>query len=150
MKKITSKQIIPVCTSLVAIVFIVLAITEYGFWGGKKGPLPGFVPLIIASALLVASILSLLQSFKEEGPTYPAANWMAVLGAACVIGATFIIGMIPSIAIYVVIWLKLYEKLSWKNTLLVWLVIMSIVLGVFVLWLGVPFPEGMLVEMIAG
>lgn len=149
-KKITSKQITPICTALVAVVFIYLGLTKYGFWGGVKGPLPGFVPTIVAVGLLAMSILALLQSFKEDRGNFPPLNWMAAAGALGVILATFVIGMIPSIAIYVILWLKLFEKASWKNTLIVWCIIMAIVVGVFVLWLAIPFPNGIIGDMIMG
>ena len=148
--KITSKQITPICTAIIAIVFIYLGITKYGFWGGVKGPLPGFVPVIVAVPLFFMSILALLQSFKEERGNFPAINWMAAVGALGVIVGTFIIGMIPSVAIYVIAWLKLFEKASWKDTIVVWCIIMAIVVGVFVLWLAIPFPNGIIGDMIFG
>jgi hypothetical protein len=48
----------------------------------------------------------------------------------------------------VIVWLKWYEKCSWKTTLITFAVIMAIVLGAFVLWLGVPFPKGLLYNLI--
>lgn len=150
MKRIHSKHIIPLCTAVVASVFIYLGVGQFGFWQNGRGPMPGFVPTIIASILLLISLLAFIQAFREQPPAYPAENFMAVLGGAALIGMTMLIGMIPSIAVYVVLWLKVYEKSTWKQTLTVLAVIMAIVLGVFVAWLGVPFPNGMIFDAILG
>lgn len=150
MNKFGSKQIIPLAAAALAVVWIVVGLTEYGFWGGAKGPTPGFVPIIVAAVMLGVSLLAFVQSFKEDKPVYPRANWLVILAGFAIFAGIFIIGMIPSVAIYVLVWLKLYEKCSWKNTLIVFAIIMAIVLGVFVFWLQVPFPTGALLEPILG
>lgn len=146
MRKFGSKQIIPLATALLAVVWIAVGLSSYGFWGGSKGPTPGFVPTIIAVLMLAVSILAFFQSFKEAEAAYPAANWMVVLSGFAVFGLTFLIGMLPTLAVYVIVWLRFYEKVAWKSTLIVFAVIMSIVIGTFVLWLGVPFPKGLLLN----
>ncbi len=147
-KRFGMNQIIPIATAIMAIVFIYLGLGKYGFWHSSKGPLPGFFPVIISIVMLLASILSFAFSFKERIPVWPRDNWMAVLGAAFVIGATFLVGMIPSVAIYVLAWVRGYEKCSWKTTIVTFAVIMTIVVGCFVLWLDVPFPKGLLYDAI--
>lgn len=148
-RKITSKVLIPVCSALIAVVFITMGYFKYGFWHSAKGPLPGFFPVIIGTILLLVSVLSFISSFKEEGTSYPWENWYPALGAVAVMLATLVIGMLPSLAIFIVVWLKWYEKYPWKTTLIVFAIIMGIVLGAFVFWLGVPFPKGFIYEMIA-
>ena len=64
------------------------------------------------------------------------------------IGATFLIGLIPSAGLYVIVWLRWYEKFTWKTTLIAFAVIMAIVVGCFVLWLQVPFPRGIVFNAI--
>ena len=150
MSKFGSKQIIPLLTALIAGVFIATGLTKFGFWKESIGPTPGFVPIIIATIMLAISVLVFIQSFKEEKPQYPTANWLVILAGFGIFGLTFLIGMLPTLAIYVLVWLKSYEKCSWKTTLTVFAVIMAIVLGVFVLWLGVPFPKGLLFTAILG
>ena len=141
-------QIIPIAAAGMAVVFILLGLTNYGFWDSFKGPLPGFFPVIISAAMLIASVVAFIFSFKEENPVWPRENWMAVLSGALIIAATFLIGLIPSVAVYVIVWLRWYEKCSWKTTLLTFAVIMSIVVGCFVIWLGVPFPKGLIFDAI--
>jgi len=137
-------QIIPIVAAVMSIAFIWLGLNKYGFWHSAKGPMPGFFPVVISVAMLFASILAFVFSFKEEAPVFPVANWLVPLSVACIIGATFLIGLIPSVAVYVLVWLKAYEKCTWKTTLITFAAIMAVVIGCFVLWLGVPFPKGLI------
>ena len=148
--KFGSKQIIPMMTAAVALVFIYVGITKFGFWDEVKGPTPGFVPTIISVLLLAVSVLAFIQSFKDKKPVYPKENFLVILAGIGIFAFTFLIGMIPTIVIYVILWLRLVEKTPWKQTFIVLAVIMAIVLGVFVLWLGVPFPKGFIFEALLG
>lgn len=118
--------------------------------GGSAGPTRGFVPIIVAILMLAVSILAFTQSFKEGKPDYPEANWLVIMAGFGIFALTFLLGMLPALMIYVLVWLRFYEKCSWKSTLNVFFVIMAIVLGVFVLWLGVPFPKGLLFTVLLG
>ncbi|MBU0927739.1 MAG: tripartite tricarboxylate transporter TctB family protein [Spirochaetes bacterium] len=141
-------QVIPIAAAAMAGVFIWLGLGRYGFWHEDKGPLPGFFPVVIATAMLIFSAFAFFASFKEAAPSWPRANWYVVLSVALIIGATFLLGLIPSIAIYLLVWLRLYERCSWRATLVTFGVVMAIVVGCFVLWLGVPFPKGIIFELI--
>ena len=147
-KKITSKMLIPVFTASAAVLFISFGYVKYGFWHPTRGPLPGFFPVIIGSVLLVMSVLGFITSLQEEGTDYPLENWYPAFGAVLIMLSTLVIGMLPSLALFVVLWLKWYEKYSWKTTLTVFVVIMGIVVGAFVFWLGVPFPKGIIYDLI--
>lgn len=148
-KKITSQVLIPVFTTLMAVVFISMGYFKYGFWHPARGPLPGFFPVIIGIVLFVISIVAFITALKSGSTSYPVENWYPALGTVAIMIATLVIGMLPSLAIFVVVWLKWYEKYSWKTTLFVFAIIMGIVIGAFVYWLGVPFPKGIIYEMIA-
>lgn len=150
MSKFSTRQLIPICTAVLSVIWIVTGVSGYGFWGGSSGPTPGFVPIIVAVIMLFISILALFQSFKEEPPRLPAGNWLIALAGFSIFIFTFLIGMMPSLVLFVVLWLKLVEKSSWKHTLIVLAVIMAIVTGVFVVWLGVPFPQGYLYTTLRG
>ncbi len=141
-------QMIPLGTALMAGVFLWLGLSEYGFWHDAKGPMSGFFPVVISAALLLVSIATFLQSFSEKRPALPLINWLPAFGVVLIIGSTFLLGMVPSLALYVVLWLRLFEKYDWKTTLITTTVIMAIVIGCFVIWLGVPFPQGLIYEAI--
>ena len=143
-------QAIPLGTAAMAGVFLWLGLAEYGFWNESKGPMSGFFPVVIASALLLISVVTFFQSFSEKKPILPAINWLPALSVVLIIGASLLIGMVPSLALYVVLWLRYFEKYNWKTTLITTGFMMAIVIGCFVLWLGVPFPQGLLYEAITG
>lgn len=141
-------QIIPVIAAIIAVVFVWLGLTKYGFWHAQQGPMSGFYPTVIGIGLFIMSIVGFVFSFKDKAPLFPIENWMAVISALAIIVATFFIGLIPSVGLYVIVWLRWYEKSSWKTTLITFAFIMAIVIGCFVLWLQVPFPRGMIFDAI--
>ncbi len=147
-RKPGTNQIVPLAAVVTGIVFVWLALARYGFWHPAKGPLPGFVPLIIGAILALVGVVAFLQSFREESAVWPRANWLVVLSGALIFGATFVVGLVPAVAIYAVVWLRVYEKCSWKTTMTTSIAIMAVVIGVFVLWLGVPFPKGFVLDAI--
>jgi hypothetical protein len=75
-------------------------------------------------------------------------EFIMMLTGIVLIAAIHFIGMLPALAIFVVVWLKLMEKAPWKHIILILAIVMAIVVGVFVLWLKVRFPEGILFEML--
>lgn len=147
-KTITIMQVIPAVGIIMSVVFIYLGVYKYGFWDEFKGPRPGFFPTLIAALMLGSSLLALLFSFKEKAPSWTLENWILPLSVLVLLGTTFIIGLLPSLGIFVLLWLRVFEKCSWKTTLIVFAVVAFIVVGAFVLWLGVPFPEGIILTML--
>lgn len=143
MKKFGTKQLIPIATAIIGIVFAYIGFTQLGFW--DKEPKPGFFPSIIAIVMTVASIAAFFQTLKEEDqPQYNKAELMVIAGGLALIVGTFLIGLIPMVFLYVLFWLKVVEKdVPWKHILIIELIIAVIVLGVFAGWLQVQFPWGL-------
>lgn len=143
MKRFSSKQLIPIATGILGVVFAYIGFTQLGFW--DKEPQPGFFPSIIAIVLVIASALAFLQTLREEGrPEYNRNELMVICGGLALIVGTFIVGLIPMAFIYILFWLKVIEKAPWKDTIIIILIIAAIVLGVFAGWLQVQFPWGLL------
>ena len=147
MKKIGSKQLIPLATALIGVVFAVIGFTQLGFW--DKEPKPGFFPSIIAIVLVIASIAAFFQTLKEEEqPNYNKNELMVIGGGLSLIAGTFLVGLIPMVFLYVLFWLKVIEKgTPWKDIIIIELIVAVIVLGVFAGWLQVQFPWGMLEKL---
>lgn len=143
-------QAIPLATAAMAGIFLWLGLTKYGFWNATKGPMSGFFPVVIAAALLLVSIASFFQSFAEKKTLLPPINWLPALGVVLIIGASLLIGMVPSLGLYMLLWLRYFEKYDWKTTLLTSSFMMAIVIGCFVFWLGVAFPQGLIYEAFTG
>jgi hypothetical protein len=109
-------QIIPIATALMAVVFIWLGLKTYGFWDPNQGPMPGFFPVLIAAAMLVASAVAFSFYVQRMRAADLAEGKLAGRAERALnIGSTFLIGLIPSIAAYVLIWLRGYEKCSWRR-----------------------------------
>jgi len=146
-KKFGSKQLIPIATAIIGIVFAYIGFTQLGFW--EKEPKPGFFPSIIAVVLVISSIAAFFQTLKEEDqPEYNKNELMVIGGGLALIVGTFLVGLIPMVFLYVLFWLKVVEKgTPWKHVLVIEIIIAIIVLGVFAGWLQVQFPWG-LFEMI--
>ena len=87
--------------------------------------------------------MSLIQSFKDtKAAEYNGPELLVVAGGIGIFVSTFIIGLVPTIFLYIILWLKLYEKAPWKPTLVVLGVAAAITIGVFGMWLGIQFPMG--------
>jgi len=143
-KRIGTKQIVPLCIAALCGVFIYTGLTKFGFWNSTKAePTAAFVPTIICTILLVLCLAYVATSLGKDGrAVYHKEEFLIILAAAALIACILVLGMLPSLALFVVLWLKLVEKSSWKTTAIVLAIIMAIVIGVFVLWLKVQFPWG--------
>ena len=86
------------------------------------------------------------RSGKKDSANFSKDELWVILGGFGVFALTFLIGLMPTLLAYLIYWLKGFEKCSWKSTLKVSLIVMTIVIGVFYLWLEVPFPEGLILE----
>ena len=145
MKRIGTKQIVPLVLAVFAVVFAVIGFAQLGFWSHVDGPQPGFFPAIMAIVMFLTSIVSFFQSLKDkEAAGYERNELLVIAGGAAIIVGSYIIGLLPSCYLFIVLWLKVFEHTSWKDTVIVLAVCVAISVGVFRLWLGVYFPMGLL------
>ena len=107
------------------------------------GPKPGFFPAIMALVMLGVCILAFVQSFKEDKEVRITTDeLLVILSGAGLIAAVFLIGLVPSILLFVLIWMRLVERRNWKETFIVMAISAAIAVGVFQLWLGIRLPMG--------
>ena len=143
-------MIIPLVSLALGLVWIFYGLSHHGFWHPVRGPVVGFVPVLVAAILVLVSLIGLIQSFKETDEPDRMENWTIVLALGIVISLTFLFGLIFSLMAFVFIWLKIYEKASWKHTITVMIIAFAIVFGAFVVWLRVQFPRGIIIDAILG
>jgi len=149
MKKFGTKQVMPLIIMAVCAVFIYTGMSKFGFWDPSKGPTAAFVPVIVCTLMLALCALDFVKSFKDTKPVkYYKPEFIMIVTGLILLAAIHFIGMLPALAIFVVVWLKLMEKAPWKHIILILAIVMAIVIGVFVMWLKVRFPEGILFEML--
>lgn len=142
--KFNSRALIPIATAIIAAVFIGVGLTDFGFWDDQ--PTAAFFPIIIAVVLLLTSILCLVQELrgKEAAPKYTKNELMVILGGGGIIIGCYVIGLILSCLLYLLLWLKVIEKASWKVVIIIEAFMAALILGVFVFWMQVQFPMGLL------
>ncbi len=143
MLKMNTKKVIPILFIALGAVFALVGYFQLGFW--SDGPTPGFFPTIMAGVMILAGIATFILSFKEEGVAkYYKDEFMVILGGIGIFVGTFLIGLVPTIIVYLLIWLRLFEKISWKVTAIIMGIALGITIGVFGMWLGIQFPMGLL------
>ena len=149
--KIPTKVIVPVVTCAIGILFASIALGQYGFWDSvAMKPTKGFFPGIISIGLIALSVLAFINGLKSPTAEFRLINWYVPLAVLLIIAATYVIGMIPSLLIFVLLWLKVYEKQSWSTTIIAILIVSFIVIGCFRIWLDIQFPIGFIGELIFG
>lgn len=148
MFKLKLKNILPLITALIGLLFSLMGFFKYGFWNNIIGTLPGFFPTIIGTLLFVISILAFVQSFKDEDNPSKKENWFPVLAVVLILASTFIFGLYISLAAFMIYWVRFYEKCSWKTTIITFSIMFVIVVGAFGMWLNIPFPKGIILNAI--
>ena len=149
--KIPTKVIVPVVTCAIGILFASIAFGQYGFWDSvAMKPTKGFFPGIISIGLIALSVLAFINGLTSPTAEFRLINWYVPLAVLLIIAATYVIGMIPSLLIFVLLWLKVYEKQSWTTTIIALLIVSFIVIGCFRIWLDIQFPIGFIGELIFG
>ena len=149
--KIPTKVIVPVVTCAIGILFASIAFGQYGFWDSvAMKPTKGFFPGIISIGLIALSVLAFVNGLKSPTAEFRLINWYVPLAVLLIIAATYVIGMIPSLLIFVFLWLKVYEKQSWSTTIIALLIVSFIVIGCFRIWLDIQLPIGFIGELIFG
>ena len=147
--KFRAQAVIPLVTAILALVFIIVGLKDFGFWTNQ--PTPSFFPIIIAVLLLATSVICCFQALRDknaEETRYNINELMVILGGAGIIAGTFLIGLVPSCLLYIFLWLKFMERAPWKVIIVVELIIAAIALGVFTGWLQVRFPTGQLGDVL--
>lgn len=147
MKKFGTKQIMPLVIIALCLVFIFNGLKKFGFWDDSKGPTAAFVPTIVCVLMIALCVADFIKSLKDTSVVkYHKDEFIMILAGIVLLAAVHVIGMLPAMAIFVVLWLKVMEKAPWKHVILILAIVMAIVIGVFVVWLKVQFPAGLIFE----
>ena len=149
MKKFGTKQIMPLVIIAICAVFLYNGLNKFGFWDPSKGPTPAFVPTIVCAMMILLSISDFFKALKDTSVVkYYKDEFIMIATGIILLACIHFFGMLLSLAVFVVVWLKVMEKASWKHIIIIEAIVMAIIIGVFVLWLKVNFPVGMLFEML--
>jgi putative tricarboxylic transport membrane protein len=131
--------------------FAAVALRNYTYWGAT-GPGSGFFPFWLGLAMAVLAALLLARAVREQdpGPGWVprgrgAVRFFGVLGASAAFVALMPwLGMVVGTVLFLVAILKALEGHSWVTAVGVALATAAANWAVFVWWLRVPFPAGVL------
>ena len=149
--KIPTLQIIPVIGFIIGLVFFMVGMGDFGFWNHDTNtPTEGFFPIIIATGLMIFSVMAFLQNIRKSGVEYRLLNWYVPLGFVGLLAGIMVIGTVPAVIIFEILWCRFYEKLSWKVTIIATIFCLIMVVPIFTWWLTVDFPIGIIGNLIMG
>ncbi len=134
-----------------AVVFSASALKQYQWWG-PGGPGPAFMPFWLG---LVMALLALLFLFRSLRSRDPGEAWLprgeglrdllVVLGVTVAFVALLnVTGMVIGTALYLVVVVRYLGRHPWWMTALIAVATAGFNWLVFVRWLRVPMPEGIL------
>ena len=97
------KSIIPLVTMGLGAFWVIYGMVNpsHGFWHPIRGPVSGFLPILIAIPLVPVSTVAFIRSFKEQDNQGSLESWSIVLAAAIVFFLAFIVGMVISLMVFV-------------------------------------------------
>jgi hypothetical protein len=134
-----------------AVAFSVGAIKQYQWWG-SGGPGPAFVPFWLGLVMAALALGFLIRSWKQQHsgdawlPRGRGLRDMLVVLAATIafVALLKVTGMIIGTALYLAFLVRYLGKHRWWVTLAIALGAAGFNWLVFVHWLRVPMPEGMI------
>ena len=134
-----------------AVAYTATAAGRYTYWTAT-GPGSGFFPFWLGLVLAALSILLLASAVRrpDPGPAWlPTGHGAARFAVVVVVTALFIallplLGMALGTVVFLGVLLRMLEGHSWRATAAVAVGAAVANWAVFVLWLRVPFPVGML------
>jgi len=136
-------RIISILSILVSVFWIQQGLFQYQFWG-KDSPGGGFIPVLFGVIVAAASVSVLLRRREKSGDykSIELTSFIPVAGAVAGILLLQFFGILPAVLLFTFLWMKFLSKYSWLKSLAVSLIFSAFIIGVFRMWLHVPFPKG--------
>lgn len=138
-----SYYIMEIIFIIVGIISVFTGLTKHKFWI-EKVPGGGFMPVVIGTLLIILSALIVLKKDQKAKVKLSKKELIPIIAMIILLILTKVIGLLPSLLVIVLGMLRFVENYSWKNSIIISVVLMSIIYAVFSLWLKVPFPRGII------
>lgn len=115
----------------------------YGIWV-DKGPGGGFLPVTIGLLIILLTLAQLRKSFKLPYQKIHISSRILIPIITCLAAVilTEFLGLIVTMTVMTIFWLKVIEKYSWHKSTITGVVTGAFLYGVFTVWLQVIFPKG--------
>ena len=134
-----------------SVAFVAGALKYYSWWG-SGGPGSAFLPFWLGLVMAVLALMMLVRALRNPRPGEPwlprgegLRDMLVVLGVTIAFVAFLnVTGMVIGTAVYLLILVRYLGRHPWWMTVAIALAAAGFNWLVFVHWLRVPFPEGML------
>lgn len=121
---------------------------SYGLWV-NHGPGGGVFPIIGGSLAVIFGVIYLIGEVKRKSVVAFQLKMAGPLLAILItIFASYMIGLIPALGLYIILWLKAVEKYPAVKSVCIGVGTGLFLFLVFDFWLKVPVPVGKIVEML--
>lgn len=124
---------------------------KYGFWEGGR-PESGFIGVIFGTIVLVFALIMglrlLIRKDLKISFQFNKSSAIPVLAAVLCVFFIYLFGIVAAVFLFIALWMRFISKYAWKKTIIVSLIFTLFVYGVFRLWLHVPFPTGIVLELL--
>lgn len=141
--KLNAKKLILIGLIILGAYWCIEAL-RIGLWV-RKGPGPGFLPLLAGGLCILLSLVVLFKDLKNpESEKFDIKALLPVGALVATLLVSYLVGVTISLVIFVFLWLFLFEKLPLRNSLAVAIIWPGVLYAIFVLWLQTPLPQGLL------
>jgi len=131
---------------IVGLYWCVMGFT-YGFWA-DIGPGPGFIPILFGGLTTLLGAVLFVQTLRRPGEGFAAKEVKTVALVAAAVGVSIwlmhLLGAFVSLGLFLVAWLCLLEHYRLLAALKITIPTIVVAYLVFVVWLQVPFPTGLI------
>ncbi|SFP70053.1 Tripartite tricarboxylate transporter TctB family protein [Oscillibacter sp. PC13] len=141
--------IVEIVSIIAGIAYMLTGILRYGIWKGISIG-GGFMPLLCGGLVTLFSVLMLISKIKkgEKAEKFDKKALIPVGAMIAILLCNYLVSLLGACIVVAFLWLKFIEKYSVRKSLLVSVIMFAAVYGIFRLWLNVPFPEGLLGELL--
>ena len=141
--------IIEIIGVITGVFYVIMGVTKYGLWAGItiNG---GFMPAVCGGLVAILSILMIISKIKKgtKAEKFEKKALIPVGAMILILLCNLLVGMLPACMVVSFLWLKFFEKYSWKTSIIATVLLFVFIYGIFKLWLNVPFPTGLLGELL--
>lgn len=140
--------IIEILGIVAGLFYIIYGLGKYGWWEGISIS-GGFMPVVCGSFVVVCATLMLIDKIrkKEKAEKFNVRALIPVGAMLLILVCNYFIGMLGACVLVMFLWLRFFEKYSWLKSAVISAVIFVGVFAIFRLWLNVPFPKGIIGQL---
>ncbi len=143
------RKIFPIFAIALGLFWVAMSF-RYGLWI-RRGPGGGFFPLVGGLLCAGFGLIYLIGELRAPTPALIDGKFLhPILAVLAALAASYALGLLPALLLFIFLWLWLYEKRGAASSFLISACTTAGIWAVFVYWLVVPLPKGAVHAMIFG